>query len=217
MLKRRIIAKFLIEGGVLVKYRQFVKGKRIAGRPVPTMNTFEDMRLDEFMICDLGVIDPDLVCAMTENIFAPVTAAGSIHSIDQVSELIRACGVDKVVIKDIGLADDVAVKYGRQAVVWPIDYEDGMCVKGVPDSAGEVLLTNITRDGMGTGFDLSVLSLGWDVPVVLAGGCGKLDDVRVAFAAGASGVAISSMFFFTDKSPIKLRTWLVSEGSEVRV
>jgi len=40
--------------------------------------------------------------------------------------------------------------------------------------------------------------------------------VKQAFAAGADAVAISSMFFFTDKSPIKLRSWLVSEGCNVR-
>ena len=78
------------------------------------------------------------------------------------------------------------------------------------------MLTDIDRDGMGTGFDLEVLKRQWDVPVVIAGGCGKLDHALQAFNAGANGVAISSMFFFTDKSPIKLRSWLVSEGALVR-
>jgi imidazole glycerol-phosphate synthase subunit HisF len=100
-------------------------------------------------------------------------------------------------------------------VVWPIDYHT-LCVEDVPDYAGEVLLTDIDRDGMGKGFDLDVLKRRWNVPVVIAGGCGKLDHVKQAFNAGADGVAISSMFFFSDKSPIKLRSWLVSEGATVR-
>jgi cyclase len=78
------------------------------------------------------------------------------------------------------------------------------------------MLTDVDRDGMGTGFDLEVLKREWSVPVVLAGGCGKLDHVLQAFNAGADGVAISSMFIFSDKSPIKLRSWLVSEGCNVR-
>ena len=215
MLKRRIIAKFLIEDGKLVKYRQFTNAKRLAGNPVSTARTYEDQRVDEMYFCDLGVIDPAMIRDVTADVFTPVTVAGSIHSMGQVNELIQNSGVDKVVIKDLPLAEQVATKYGRQAMVWPIDYHT-LCVEDVPDCAGEVLLTDIDRDGMGKGFDLDVLKRRWNVPVVLAGGCGKLDHAKQAFANNADGVAISSMFFFTDKSPIKLRSWLVSEGATVR-
>ena len=215
MLKRRIIAKFLIEDGKLVKYRQFTNAKRLAGNPVSMARTYEDQRVDEMYFCDLGVIDPAIIRSVTADVFTPVTVAGSIHSMRQVDELIQNSGVDKVVIKDLPLAEQVAQKYGRQAVVWPIDYHT-LCVEDVPDCAGEVLLTDIDRDGMGKGFDLDVLKRRWNVPVVIAGGCGKLDHVKQAFANNADGVAISSMFFFSDKSPIKLRSWLVSEGATVR-
>jgi len=215
VLKRRIIAKFLIEDGKLVKYRQFTNAKRLAGNPVSMARTYEDQRVDEMYFCDLGVIDPAIIRSVTADVFTPVTVAGSIHSMGQVDELIQDSGVDKVVIKDLPLAEQVATKYGRQAVVWPIDYHT-LCVEDVPDCAGEVLLTDIDRDGMGKGFDLDVLKRQWNVPVVLAGGCGKLDHAKQAFANNADGVAISSMFFFTDKSPIKLRSWLVSEGATVR-
>ena len=215
MLKRRIIAKFLIEDGKLVKYKQFTNARRTAGNPVTTARLYNDLDVDEMYFCDLGVIDPAMIRDVTDNVFAPVTVAGSIHSMPQVDELIRDCGADKVVIKTPRLAEQVAQKYGRQAVVWPIDYHT-LCVEDVPDCAGEVLLTDIDRDGMGKGFDLDVLNRQWDVPVVIAGGCGKLNHALQAFNAGADGIAISSMFFFTDKSPIKLRSWLVSEGATVR-
>jgi cyclase len=215
VLKRRIIAKFLIEDGKLVKYKQFTNAKRLAGNPVTTARLYEDLRVDEMYFCDLGVIDPAMIRDVTADVFTPVTVAGSIHSMGQVDELIQNSGADKVVIKDLPLAEQVAQKYGRQAMVWPIDYHT-LCVEDVPDCAGEVLLTDIDRDGMGKGFDLDVLKRQWNVPVVIAGGCGKLDHAKQAFANNADGVAISSMFFFTDKSPIKLRSWLVSEGATVR-
>ena len=215
MLKRRIIVKFLIEDGRLVKYKQFTNAKRLAGNAVSTARTYEDQCVDEMMICDVGTVNPALIKEMTEGVFTAVTVAGSINTMRQVDELIHDSGADKVVIKDPRLAEQVAQKYGRQAVVWPIDYHT-LCVEDVPQCAGEVLLTDIDRDGLGKGFDLNVLKRKWDVPVVLAGGCGKLDHVKQAFNAGADAVAISSMFFFTDKSPIKLRSWLVSEGCNVR-
>ena len=215
MLKRRIIVKFLIEDGRLVKYKQFTNAKRLAGNPMSMARTYEDLNVDEMYFCDLGVIDPAMIRDVTADVFTPVTVAGSIHSMGQVEKLIRDCGVDKIVTKSHELARKIATKYGRQAVVWPIDYHT-LCVEDVPDCAGEVLLTDIDRDGMGKGFDLDVLKRRWNVPVVIAGGCGKLDHVKQALNAGANGVAISSMFFFTDKSPIKLRSWLVSEGATVR-
>ena len=215
MLKRRIIAKFLIEDGKLVKYKQFTTNRRTAGNVVSTARTYEDLRVDEMYFCDLGVIDPAMIRDVTADVFTPVTVAGSIHSMSQVNELIKDCGADKVVVKDRELGKAIAQQYGRQAVVWPIDYHT-LCVEDVPDYAGEVLLTDIDRDGMGKGFDLDVLKRKWDVPVIVAGGCGKLDHALQAFKAGADAVAISSMFFFTDKSPIKLRSWLFSEGVSVR-
>ena len=215
MLSRRIIAKFLIENGKLVKYKQFTNAKRLAGNLMSTARTYEDQRVDEMYFCATGLIDPAMIRDVTANVFTPVTVAGSIYSMRQVDELIQDSGADKVVVKDIELGKAVSQKYGRQSVVWPIDYHT-KCVDDVPDCAGEVLLTDIDRDGMGRGFDLDVLKRAWHVPVVIAGGCGKLNHALQAFNAGADGVAISSMFFFTDKSPIKLRSWLVSEGATVR-
>lgn len=215
-LKRRIICKLLIEGAQLVKYKRFTESRRVAGDPISTIKIMTDQTLDEFYICDIGTLQPGLVRAMTEDLMMPITAGGGIHRLAQVCELIRECGVDKVVVKDADLADDVAVKFGRQAVVWAFDYGGDAPFFDVPDAAGEVHLTSIDRDGMGTGFDLGALRYPYKVPVVIAGGCGKLSHVRDAFAAGADAAAVSSMFIFSDKSPIKLRSWLISEGCEVR-
>jgi len=215
VLAHRIIAKLLIEDGRLVKYKQFTNACRLAGNPMSTARTLEDQCVDEFYICSIGVIDPALVREMTRLVATPVTVGGSIHTMEQVDTLIKDCGADKVVILHRKLGEAVANKYGQQAVVHPIDYHT-LCVENVPDYAGEVMLTDIDRDGMGKGLDLDVLKRQWDVPVVLAGGCGKLDHVKQAFDAGANAVAISTMFIFSDKSPIKLRSWLVSEGCNVR-
>lgn len=215
-LKRRIICKLLIENGLLVKYKNFTQSRRIVGNPVSTMKILSDQNLDEFIICDLGVIDPALVREMTADVYTPVTVAGRIKTMDHVDRLIGDSGADKVVITDAMFAEDVAKKYGNQAVVWDVSYSEDAAFFNVPDCAGEVLLTSVERDGMGVGFDVSALRFPWPVPVVLAGGCGKLAHVKEAFDAGADGCAISSLFAFTDKSPIKLRSWLVSEGCAVR-
>jgi len=218
MLKRRIISKLLVDtdGKTLVKFKRFTEGKRIVGNPVSTMKILSDMNLDEFNITFLGAADPVLVREMTADVFTPVTVAGSIKTMDVVDRLIGDSGADKVVITDADFAEKVAAKYGNQAVVWDVSYDEDAAFFHVPDCAGEVMLTSIERDGTGVGFDLAALRFPWTVPVVLAGGCGRLSHVKDAMDAGADAVAVASMFAFTDKSPIKLRSWLVSEGAKVR-
>lgn len=215
-LSQRLIAKLLIEDGVAVKYRRFTEDRRIVGDPVALMKTLEDQVLDEFNITFLGDVDPVLLARMTESAFCPVTVAGSIRTLDTVHRLIRECGVEKIVTRRDDLGWDVAAAYGAQAAVFPVDYTGALGGVAVPAWAGEVLLTSIDRDGTGAGFDLDSIRREYKVPVVVAGGCGKLVHVKEALEAGASGVCVSSMFAFSDKSPVKLRTWLVSQGCDVR-
>lgn len=214
-LKKRIIAKLLVENGVLVKYQHFTENRRVAGNPVSTARVLADQSIDEFIICDLGRIDPALTAAVSAETMTPITAAGSIHTMEHVDALIREGGCDKVVVKDWTLAQSVGEKYGKQAVVGVLDYT-GECHHGLPDFYGEVLLTSIDRDGTYRGFDLDALRGPWNVPVILCGGCGKLDHAKQAFIAGADGVAMSTCLFFSDKSPIKFRSYLKSEGVPVR-
>jgi cyclase len=85
--------------------------------------------------------------------------------------------------------------------------------------AGEILLTSIDRDGMMTGYDLELiheLSGRLDIPLIASSGAGSLAHCMQALEAGASAITISSMFIFTDHSPIKVRTYLSSNGMNVR-
>lgn len=218
MLKQRLICKLLIDrDGTAVKYKRFTESRRIVGDPVSLMKTMEDMVLDEFNITFLGAVDRGVFQRMVAHAFCPVAVAGSIRDMDTVNWLFHDGGADKVVIKDDALGWKVAEKYGAQAAVYPVDYTGRVPTDPAPEWAGELLLTSIARDGLGVGFDLEALKQVYKIPVVLAGGCGKLHHAKEALAAGASGVAVSSMFAFTDKSPIKLRSWLISEGANVRV
>lgn len=217
MLKQRIIAKILIdEAGTAVKFKQFTHSRRVVGDPVSTVRVLEDQRVDEFYLCFLGEVDLDLVNRITDNVLTPVTVAGSIRDIDTIDKLIRDCGVEKVVIKDDEIGWKVSRKFGRQACVWPLDYRGDAGFNQVPLWAGEMIITSIDRDGMMRGPEIEALRFPWPCPVVISGGVGKLSHVKDAFDAGADGVAVASMFAFTDKSPIKLRSWMLSEGCNIR-
>ncbi len=216
-LRQRIICKLLFEDGTLVKYRQFTRDKRIVGNPKSTLAVLTDQRLDEFCLTFLGDVDCELVRSITGSVFTPVSVAGGVRSRRVVDTLIRECCVDRVITRCHATGEYIAGHYGVQAAVWPVTYTGECGIRRyVPPWAGEVLLASIDRDGMMHGMDISALGLDWPVPVTLSGGVGKLVHVKEAFEAGASGVAVASMFAFSDKSPIKLRSWLVSEGANVR-
>jgi cyclase len=81
------------------------------------------------------------------------------------------------------------------------------------------LLTSIDRDGAMSGYDLDIihiLSEKLDIPLIASSGAGSLDHCMQALEAGASAITISSMFIFSDHSPIKVRSYLASNGIHVR-
>jgi cyclase len=117
---------------------------------------------------------------------------------------------------DPDLGNRVYIHGGRQItdhdpLEWALRMQDAHC--------GEILLCSIDRDGTMQGYDLELLHRACevlDVPVIASSGAGSLEHCVDALAAGASAVAISSLFLFTDHSPIKVRSALRSRGVEVR-
>jgi len=53
-------------------------------------------------------------------------------------------------------------------------------------------------------------------PLIASSGAGNLSHCYEALEAGASAVTVSSMFIFTDNSPIKVRTYLEDRGVNIR-
>jgi len=251
MLKQRIIPKFLLRDGRLVKYRQFFDDERMAGNPVSTAKVYNDYGADEFIVLDIVPSEEskqqvrDIVQKMSEEIFMPFTVGGGVTSLDDINALLRA-GADKVSVNSHAVRDSTFVAtaaqaFGDQCITVSIDYKN--ISPGVPrvfieggrektahnpvdwalkmqdSNCGEILITSIDRDGMMTGYDadmIAALDEKLDVPLVVSGGCGGLQHCIEAFGAGASAVAISSLFLFTDHSPIKLRSHLSSNGINVR-
>jgi cyclase len=110
----------------------------------------------------------------------------------------------------------VFVSGGRQETEYnPVDWAQRM----QDFHCGEVIVTSMDRDGTMSGYDndmIEKLNELLEVPLVISGGCGGLNHCIEAFSYGASAVAISSLFLFTDHSPIKLRSHLMSNGVNVR-
>jgi imidazole glycerol-phosphate synthase subunit HisF len=191
------------------------------------------------------VVTGSIIERVSEEVFMPFTVGGGIRTLDQIAALLRS-GADKVCINtsaidDPGFVRRAASRFGDQCIVVGIDYRrlpDGTpkVVSGCGHTttvhdpldwalrmeeahAGEIMLCSIDRDGTMEGYDVELIGRVTDqleIPLIASSGAGTLQHCREALDAGASAITISSMFLFSDHSPIKVRTFLATNGVSVR-
>ena len=132
--------------------------------------------------------------------FMPLTVGGGIKSLDDVERYFKM-GADKVsinseILKNPKLIYNCSRIYGSQSIVASVDIKKDQYgkeyrafinggkemvtlqiadyIKQIEDSgAGELLINNIDRDGMGNGYDLSLIKLiknQTKLPIIFAGG-----------------------------------------------
>lgn len=241
ILTKRVIPVMLLSNNRLVRTIKFSQIIDI-GNPVSQAKIFSAQDVDEIIFLDItgdsnmrGILEK-----VSDECFFPITAGGGIKTVEQIRELLNA-GADMVILnsevyKRPSLVGDAAKAFGSQCVLVCIDYlfNEVRFNRGVTPSlvspltwaesmefygAGEIVLHPIERDGTMQGFDLKTLeeiANKVKIPVVAMGGCGNLQHIVDAFNVGASAVAISSMFAFTDISPIKAKSFLKNSGVLVR-
>jgi len=251
MLKKRIIPKFLVRNGKLVKGVRFHDNFREAGNPVSTAKVYDAYGVDELLFVDIDATPEgraatgSIIERVSEEVFMPFTVGGGIRSLAQIAALL-ASGADKVCINTCALDNpdfikQAASRFGDQCIVVGIDYRrlpDGServvshcghrvsaydplewALRMQDAHAGEIMLCSIDRDGTMEGYDVDMIGRvaeRLEVPLIASSGAGTLQHCHDALAAGASAITISSMFLFSDHSPIKVRTYLSSNGVSVR-
>ncbi len=86
--------------------------------------------------------------------------------------------------------------------------------------AGEFFIQAIDNDGLMQGLDMDLLELAGDctdLPIVACGGIGNQNHVIAAFKdTETSGIAMASIFAFTDYNPTRLKSACRNAGISVR-
>lgn len=187
----------------------------------------------------------DQVEQACSDIFVPFAVGGGVKTIQDLSDLFHR-GADKVVINthavqaNPNIIDEAAKAFGSQAVVvnieakqwthWYECYTD--CgriqsgknvmewVKEIESrGAGEILLQSVDKDGCKRGFDIELAGQvvsGVDIPVVVASGAGKPEDVLdLIKQVNPSGVAIASLLHYEITTVADLKAYLVTSGVEL--
>jgi len=205
----------------------------------------ELMFLDIRATADSRATMVDTIERVSEEVFMPFTVGGGIRSLEDVNQFLRI-GADKVSVNTAavhqpGFVKQAAQSFGDQCITVSIDYKK--VAPGVyrvfthngsqetdwdpldwaqhmqDENCGEIVLCSIDRDGTMTGYDIEMIERALaviDVPIIASSGAGSLEHCIDAMRTGVSGITISSLFIFTDHSPIRVRSHLRSHGLNVR-
>jgi cyclase len=249
--KIRLIARLDIKGPNLIKGIH-LEGLRVIGSPNEYARRYYEEGADELIYVDvvaslygrnsLG----DIVQRAAQDIFVPMTVAGGIRSVADVTNLLR-CGADKVAVNTAALANpqlikDLSTRFGSQCIVLSIEAKQrepgrweayanngrertrvdvvDWVKRGVELGAGEVLLTSIDREGTRKGFDLDLLRAVTDVvsvPVIASGGMGRPADlVDAVETGGVDAVAMADILHYRRASIPEIRQAAADAGIDVR-
>jgi cyclase len=157
--------------------------------------------------------------------FMPLTYGGGVRKIDRAQRLF-SLGVEKVCLQTAALKrpefiTELVSQFGSQSIMISMDVKNNWLGKPKPyqsstgktldanwlellqklvdAGAGEALLNAVDRDGTVSGPDLQLIrdaTSSIDVPLIALGGISSLTDIKACVAAGASAVAVGSLFVF---------------------
>ena len=252
MITKRIIPCLDVKNGRVVKGVNFLNLAAVSS-PVSLAKYYSENGADELVFYDITAsaegraLFTDVLREVASTIFIPLTVGGGINTVADFDRVLK-CGADKVsvnsgAIRNPGLIEEAAKKYGDQCVVISADVRrvDGVFrvfAKGgrentgmeaiewirrcVGMGAGEVVLNSMDTDGVKQGFDLEMLDAVCNVvkvPVIASGGAGCIDDFTKLFKAlpGVDAGLAASIFHFGEVAIRDLKQELKNNGINVRL
>lgn len=188
-------------------------------------------------------INLPLVKKIIDECFMPITIGGGIKTSKDITDLLRI-GADKVLIKTSSIDNpefiSEAVSYfGSQCISIAVDvikknatywiYNEGKRNILLEDfitlmtkfEVGEFIVNSVHKDGVQTGFDIELykfLSTISNIPIVALGGAGKPAHFSELIDSGfTGGIAASSIFYYTQFTPLDIKKKLRDKGIPVRL
>lgn len=222
---------------------------RTVGSVPQAINLHGARGADEIMLLDTKaslegrLISKELVGRVSSQLRVPLAVGGGIRTVDDV-RLLLSSGADKVVLgttaaTNLDFVAKLSEVYGSQAIVCAVDCVDEdhtsvglfsgtkrleiapheLAIMLEAAGAGELLVQNISHDGMMVGLDWELMdkvSSCVAVPIIGGSGASTMADFEKAISLGLSAVSVGSLFQFTEVTPSSVRDWLRTRGHSVR-
>ncbi|MDA9283122.1 HisA/HisF-related TIM barrel protein [Amylibacter sp.] len=229
---KRIIPSVLINNNNVVKSVSFQNHEYI-GDPINIVRIFSEKEIDEILILDINLtntstkLDYDFLEKVVSECFSPVTYGGKVTCLQDFQTLYRL-GIEKVSVNTLlfenkAIVREAVEKFGAQAVVGSIDYIESVNKnlfavnhkskikkplkehfdEVVELGVGEIILTNIAREGTKTGLQAKLLEsivATTKIPILVSGGCSSISNIRNVLAEQfVSGVVVGELFIRVGK------------------
>lgn len=175
----------------------------------------------------------------------PFCVGGGIRNIQDMEALFDI-GVNKVsintsAVRNPNLIKEAVNKFGKDKIVVAVDgarvkSEFKVLISGGNETtgldivewakeveklgAGEILLTSKDADGTKEGYDLEMTKAVVDavkIPVIVSGGCGKLEHFYEAAKIGCTGLLAASVFHFGEIKIQDVKKYLKEKGFEIKL
>ena len=222
----RIIARLDIKTGTLIKSIQFDGQKKI-GNPYEFALNYYNENIDEiFLINNTGslydtLLEVKIVESIRSKISIPIAGGGGIKNSDDAKKLFNS-GCDKIVINSLlyespKTFSEIVSIFGSSSVVGSIQYDqkkdltyykmareltglnlDDTIKKNIEFGCGELLITEINRDGHYSGLSKDLVDVAKsfkEVPILIGGGFRDVEEFK-DFKNYISAIVISSSLHY---------------------
>ena len=188
-------------------------------------------------------INLDVLKLLSRNANMPFSYGGGIKTLDDIEKILKN-GADKVIINNHAINNLDFIKeasriFGEQCIVTAIDYKidnDKFLIyshakkkvinidileyiKALENSgSGEILLSSVDNDGLMKGFEMKLIKKiqKLKIPLILSGGCGNPEHIKIAFENNIDAVAAGSVFYFSQFSYFDLKQFLFENKQNIR-
>ena len=191
-------------------------------------------------------INLNLIKNFADECFMPVTAGGGVKTLLDIEKLLNAGAdkvcINSQAYLNKNFIKEAVKKFGSQCISISVDYKQHSdkqkyiyinsgkkftkkklfdWIKEINElNAGEIIFTSIDHEGMMGGFDeLTIKSINklTKSPIIASGGCGNPKDASSLLKKTiVSGLSISSMFHFSEYTPLDVKNHLIKKKFKIR-
>ncbi len=194
-----------------------------------------------------GRIQLSLIDEFADECFVPLTVGGGVNKIQDIEDLLKVGAdkvcINTAAIENYKFLKDAVKKYGSQCIVVSIDYKlnkekelevyknsgnkkTGILLKDhfkkISElEPGEIILTSIDHEGSMKGYDIKNITKMNSISssqIIASGGAGNCEDIyQVIKKSSVKAVTASSIYHFTQTTPLDVKKYLKKKKISVRI